>query len=825
MRTENKTALGFILLGLLCWPAASRIRLQEKIDDSRGMAEDLGRKIETYKSRLSRLGPSPTPEFDKMSLAELDKLRRQSVPADRKRFNVLHDEITRRDLPDSILKAHQGQAEAETQLAALTDSARPLNTALALASAGLALSFWALLLLLWGGLRGDVDSNRRRLWIHLAALTASLPGACVALYWWFGGISGYEEAGNWLLVSGLATALAGCRIPSRTRRAEAPSWSLTKTPLVRAPRAALWGLFHVLFAAHGSRAVVAEAAATRLDGAGLRRHALIVAAAAAGLLSVLGVIAGNIGRIVAVFGEYGVLGPPVILLTAAAFWLRKPENRRWALWSCPRCKAGMTALDVDFSFAGALGGLRRCPFCSGLTTRLGAAAGPDLPTVGDFVKPWLCAAAASWVCALGGLIAAGYMWNAAGTIRLSQAREQARGAGHAVDLPRQRPAPPDAENAVRLYEKAGAGLDAAKTDSSFFKGKSEGEFARVFLEQAARGAVTPEETAAARRLVEKHRDLLALLEQGAARPQEHWGVDWDRRPAHAIKVPKYASMIQLVKILACRAVLEAADGRSEAALKDLRLGLTVARSVASEPLLISQLVAVAMSNAMLDAAIPVLGRAAPARARQEIPPLLSADQMIAGFRRASALEHYGFAGSVVEFSWADAWRARTGEEESIPNDLWLYWPFLKFDVASHHRGWIKLDEALAQPHPESKAAWDKAFEKFERTAWLYAQMSVPRLEPLNEKTLAAQARQRLALASFAVRAFKEKEKRWPDALWEVGPITFKDRSLQDPFTGGPFKLLRRNGGLLMYSVGPDGVDDQGAPYDNGSMKGDLAWRL
>jgi hypothetical protein len=157
----------------------------------------------------------------------------------------------------------------------------------------------------------------------------------------------------------------------------------------------------------------------------------------------------------------------------------------------------------------------------------------------------------------------------------------------------------------------------------------------------------------------------------------------------------------------------------------------------------------------------------------------------------------------------------------------VYWPFLKLDLASYHRGALALDAALALPFPQSKAAWEKAYERFQRNAWLYAQLAMPRYEPVHEKVLVSQARQRLALTSFEVRAFKEKEKRWPDGLWEVGPITDKDHTLQDPFTGGPFKLLRRQGGgLLIYSVGPDGVDDQGAPYDTGIlMKGDLTWRL
>lgn len=828
MRPENKAALAFVVLGLLCWPAASRIWLQDGIDASRDEAESQSSRTETLKNRLAKLGPSPASELDKMKIEELYKLRGQARPADAKRAGILTAEIDRREFLSQLVKAHQGEIAARVRLTKQEALARPLNAALALVTVGMALAFWALMMLVWGSLRTAAGSDqRRRLWIYLMPLTASLPGAFITLAWWLGRSrlwQGRGEDADYLMISGLAAALAGLFIPARTRRAEDPSWSLAKTPLARGPRLALWGLLRLFFLVHGSNAVHAEGEAARLDGPALRRHALIAAGLAAGALSVLGLLIGNIGRILAVFGAYGIVVPALLLLLAAALRLRNPALRRAPRWPCPHCKAEMKAADILFGFAGAFEGLRRCPSCSGATTPLGAAAGPTLPAAGALLKPWLRAAAATWVCALAGFIAAGYAWNAAGSVRLAQAREQVRRAGYSTELPHQRPAPPDGENAVKLYEKAGQAISDAKSDLRFFKNQSEDVFARAFLVNAARGAVSREETAAARLLVDKYRDMLILLEQGAARPQEHWDVDWDHRPSYEIKVPKYSGLIRLERILACRAALAAADGKAEAAAKDLRLGLTLARSVELEPMLISLMVAAAMSNIMLDAAPPVMRGASLTQARAQFSPLLSADRLIAGFRRSMAIEHYGFTGWVAERGWADLWRAHpNGEYE--PGGFWLYWPFLKFDLASYHRGALDLDAALALPFPASKTAWDKAFERFQRTAWLQGQTAMPRFEQLSEKVLVAQARQRLALASFAVRAFQEKEKRWPDGLWEVGPITDKDLSLQDPFTGGPFKILRRQGGLLIYSVGPDGVDDQGAPYDNDSMTGDLAWRL
>ncbi|MCP4377762.1 MAG: hypothetical protein GY794_16495, partial [bacterium] len=48
----------------------------------------------------------------------------------------------------------------------------------------------------------------------------------------------------------------------------------------------------------------------------------------------------------------------------------------------------------------------------------------------------------------------------------------------------------------------------------------------------------------------------------------------------------------------------------------------------------------------------------------------------------------------------------------------------------------------------------------------------------------------------------------------------------DPFDGKPLRMARdKNGGVILYSVGPDIKDDGGQTLGNGKTTGDITFRL
>ena len=80
---------------------------------------------------------------------------------------------------------------------------------------------------------------------------------------------------------------------------------------------------------------------------------------------------------------------------------------------------------------------------------------------------------------------------------------------------------------------------------------------------------------------------------------------------------------------------------------------------------------------------------------------------------------------------------------------------------------------------------------------------------------------RLVTGDIALRLYTSKQGQPPARLDEVMP-GYLSRVPEDPFTGKPMVYRPQGTNWLLYSVGPDGVDDGGSPAGKGwPVKGDL----
>lgn len=107
------------------------------------------------------------------------------------------------------------------------------------------------------------------------------------------------------------------------------------------------------------------------------------------------------------------------------------------------------------------------------------------------------------------------------------------------------------------------------------------------------------------------------------------------------------------------------------------------------------------------------------------------------------------------------------------------------------------------------------------------------VKPAQESTAFADARTaaglRLLVVEFALRAYRLEQGNAPETLDQL-VHRYLSAVPDDPFRtgGGPLVYRNRPSGSLLYSVGPDGVDDGGAPMGKpvAGVKGDLtldAW--
>src|SRR5262249_29944856 len=72
----------------------------------------------------------------------------------------------------------------------------------------------------------------------------------------------------------------------------------------------------------------------------------------------------------------------------------------------------------------------------------------------------------------------------------------------------------------------------------------------------------------------------------------------------------------------------------------------------------------------------------------------------------------------------------------------------------------------------------------------------------------SEAQMQCMIVALAVERYRLKHGHWPQTLAEVGPEFLKAIPL-DPFDGQPLRYRCVADGVIIYSVGPDGVDDGG----------------
>ena len=74
-----------------------------------------------------------------------------------------------------------------------------------------------------------------------------------------------------------------------------------------------------------------------------------------------------------------------------------------------------------------------------------------------------------------------------------------------------------------------------------------------------------------------------------------------------------------------------------------------------------------------------------------------------------------------------------------------------------------------------------------------------------------QAELRMLLCALALRCYRLDHGELPPALADLVPEYLAEVPV-DPFSGRPLVYRRQDGEYLLYSVGPDGQDDGGTPW-------------
>lgn len=292
-------------------------------------------------------------------------------------------------------------------------------------------------------------------------------------------------------------------------------------------------------------------------------------------------------------------------------------------------------------------------------------------------------------------------------------------------------------------------------------------------------------------------------------------------------LPETQAARNAARLLTADAAIRAHDGDLDGALDSCRALLSVGRSIGDEPFIISQLVRVAIGGVAMKSTRRALAQGEPsdaALARLQALVLDEIDQPLLLYalngERAILTELILRIGSgevpIAEFS---------GTAAKLVNDLKVSpldpWGELWFDnqwaVATE---WTTENIAIARrPAPERPGlwqAWNAKLQRIRESRFGILLAPLPFLMiPAVESADTACSRYQCELGTSAILLAAERHRRktgdWPESIAKIDSAILPNAPL-DPYSGQAFRMVRRDGRLLIYSIGRN-LKDEGGQYD------------
>jgi len=278
-------------------------------------------------------------------------------------------------------------------------------------------------------------------------------------------------------------------------------------------------------------------------------------------------------------------------------------------------------------------------------------------------------------------------------------------------------------------------------------------------------------------------------------------------------------------LLAADAAVRTLDGDADGALDSCRAGLAAARSIGDEPTPISQIARAAIGIRALRSARRALGQAEPSdRALARLQALALGEMaeplLLAGLRgeRAILTEVVRRLGA-GELPIAALSQGGRPFDPDAPRPVIAPWGRLLFEnQQAVMLRWMNELVALGRQPPAARPplwnAWQAEVDRVRHSRLGPYTATMPVLMtaalPAADASLTRdQADLGATALLLAAERHRLKTGDWPASISAIDP-TLLSASPVDPFTGNPFRMERRDGRVVVYSVGPDLKDDHRA---------------
>jgi hypothetical protein len=392
------------------------------------------------------------------------------------------------------------------------------------------------------------------------------------------------------------------------------------------------------------------------------------------------------------------------------------------------------------------------------------------------------------------------------------------------DLEEARAVVPDAENSALVATTAANLLPSNWPPNAVVE---------AFDKLSSQVLLDDEQAALLRKELDERRRALEIARKLAGMPTGRHPIEYRRNPLETL-LPSQQKVRATTHLLQYDAFLRAHDGDLKGALDACRAALNAGRSLGDEPLAVSQLIRIACVVSGCQTVERVLAQGKPElHDLERLQRLLQEEDahptQAVVWRGERALQEATFealesgqikldqmvGGLNLEMSPVDRLTFRF--RVSYPNEH-------AFMLSLMNRG-----VATTQLPPHQQAAAEKEITaEVRRLAdkTVLIRLLFPALEKVSEASRGKQAHVRCLLVALAVERYRHAHGQWPETLKQLVPEPLSDVPL-DPFDGAPLRYRRLADGVIVYSVGVDGVDNGGTlDRDNPLRAGtDLGYRL
>jgi hypothetical protein len=334
-------------------------------------------------------------------------------------------------------------------------------------------------------------------------------------------------------------------------------------------------------------------------------------------------------------------------------------------------------------------------------------------------------------------------------------------------------------------------------------------------------------------------DALAEARKLADRPQGRFPINYSVDFVGTLL--SYTQETRAVaELLGYDAMLRAQEGDADGSLASCRAVLNCGRAIGDEPLIISQLVRIALRLIAVRKMERTLAQGQPSeKALKQVQQLLEQEEpenllltALRGERAGIDRLMDALQTGKVRASGQDieqlAGLAGGGRQPAWTEKLALRLPAtIKSQRAAMLRYVTQAVEAAKLPPQLQQQAIDQ-LEATAKDQPTLVRLVAPALGKFTGATRRGQVELRCAIAAIAAERYRREKDQWPESLEALRKGRYLKQVPTDVFDGEPLRMRRLEGGLVIYSVGPDGLDNRGHidrmnPIGEGSDLGCRLW--